>query len=169
MRLFSALLPPAGAVGELRDELVRLGAGGDGLRWEPAARWHLTLGFYGEDDLGERLDWLGARLAGCAAPTVRLAGAGTFPGVLWAGVDAEGLAALAGRVAPVGMDRPYRPHLTLARASAGVPEHWPERLAGFRGGPWTATEAVLMSSERGAGGVEYTVVGRWSLGVEHGR
>ncbi|WP_158892362.1 RNA 2',3'-cyclic phosphodiesterase [Amycolatopsis anabasis] len=164
MTLFSALLPPAEAIEALRAELDRLGAGGDGLRWEPPERWHITLGFYGVvEDEKRQVDWLRERLRGHPAPTLRLAGSGTFPGVLWIGVDGSGVLEL-GTAAGAGREgREYHPHLTLARARRAVPSRWKRRLAGFRGEPWTAAEAVLMRSERDDRGPRYTVVEAFPL------
>lgn len=167
MLLFSALIPPPEVVESLRAELDRLGADdgdNDGVRWSPPERWHITLGFYGEhDDPSHQADLLADRLRGSEAPTVRLGGAGIFPGVLWLGVDGQGLTELA-IDAGAGRDgRPYRPHLTLGRTAREARTPWERRLAGYRGEPWTASEAVLMRSDQAGGGPHYRVVRSYDL------
>ncbi|SFW76259.1 RNA 2',3'-cyclic phosphodiesterase [Amycolatopsis australiensis] len=161
--LFSALLPPddvAGAVAEA------IGDPAPGLRWEPPERWHITLAYYGRDDVGTRGAWLADRLAGRASVDVRLEKAATFPGVLWltaAGGELTPLAHAAGAGAEA---RPYVPHLTLARFPREQPalaERWTDKLSGFVSPGWTATEVVLMTSEREPGGTRYRVVRAFEL------
>lgn len=150
MLLFSALIPPA----EVLDEVAAVvGAPGDGggFRWSSREDWHVTLGFYGEGDEGERSAWLAGRLAGASAIDVRLEKAATFPGVLWLSVTGTGLHELAIEAGAGAEGRPYVAHLTLARFPRDRPDAasaWEERLAGFTSETWTATEAVLMRSER---------------------
>lgn len=102
-----------------------------GARWVLPEKLHLTLAFLGPVP-DERLAVVvraveqGAR--GHAPFTLRVRGAGTFGGrararVLWAGIDAPGLvelqAAIDGRLREAGFEleeRPFKPHLTLARA-----------------------------------------------------
>ncbi|OZM74392.1 RNA 2',3'-cyclic phosphodiesterase [Amycolatopsis antarctica] len=179
MSLFSALLPPVDvraslrfALGVPRDVGERGGEDGAGdaaPRWTPESRWHVTLGFYGDDgppgspgDPARRLGLLREALAGRPPVTLRIEGAGTFPGVLWAAVHGGGLAGLA---AAAGADlerRAYRPHLTLAR--------WPREqnpppavarvlTAGCRTRSWTAREVVLLRGERIDGGTRYVPAG----------
>ena len=62
--LFSALLPPDDVVEAVAEALGALGEPGDGLRWEPPERWHVTLAYYGQDDVEARAAWLADRLAG---------------------------------------------------------------------------------------------------------
>ncbi|SFQ05760.1 2'-5' RNA ligase [Amycolatopsis arida] len=187
MRLFSAVVPPAEAVRSLQAALA-VAPRGAGLRWVPSGQWHITLGFYGEDDLVARVAWLRRRLAGLPAPALRLTGAGTFPGVLWVGVDGQltALAAAAGATVddPTGPasaagttdgttggaagaateDLPFHPHLTLARGRVrSERRRWVDLLAGYAGPRWTATEVVLLSSELGPGGPHYTPVERFAL------
>jgi 2'-5' RNA ligase len=163
MPLFSAVLPPAQVVESLRVHLVPAQESAPEARWVPPAQWHITLGFYGEEsDPAGRAEWLRAVLAGMPAPTLRLQGAGTFSQVLYLGVYSEGLAELATRVG-AGQDRPYLPHLTVARTRGDVPPELPRRLAGYLSEPWRATEAVLMRSERTDAGARYSVVERFPL------
>lgn len=163
MILFTALIPPD----DVADALAAgLGETGDGLRWSTRENWHVTLGYYGEDDPATRGDWLAGRLDGRPAVDVRLENAGTFPGVLWltvAGTELEPLALAAGAGAE---GRPYRAHLTLARFPREAPElaePWVKRLSGFTSRGWQATEVALMSSEREPGGTRYRVVRNFEL------
>lgn len=164
--LFSALLPPDDVVGAVAEALGE--PGGDGLRWEPPERWHVTLAYYGQDDVALRGAWLADRLVGRPAVDVRLEKAATFPGVLWltaAGPELTPLAHAAGAGAEA---RPYTAHLTLARFPREEPElaeRWQERLSDFTSRRWTATEAVLMTSERGPGGTRYRVARAFGLGA----
>jgi 2'-5' RNA ligase len=97
----------------------------------PPRNWHVTIRFLGPTDDVTR-DRLLAEIDGAdLGPPfrIRLNGLGTFPAprratVLWAGVDRgglrlEGLAATVEGIAQAlgypPEDRPYRPHLTLAR------------------------------------------------------
>jgi 2'-5' RNA ligase len=153
MRLFSALVPPASAIDHLADHVAdqatRLPTG---VRWTPADRWHVTLGFFGDDDDPvHRAAWLRERTEGRTAPRLRLAGGGTFPGVLWADVhadtadDVRWFAELASAAGADGDG--FRPHLTLARwrAARRVPEKVAptDFLLGYTG-PWFVPEAALL-------------------------
>jgi RNA 2',3'-cyclic 3'-phosphodiesterase len=163
MQVFSALFPPPQVVESLRAELAGLWAEFPQPRWTPADQWHVTLGFYGEDDdIPARVDWLRKRLAGLPGPALRLEGAGTFSRVLYLGVYSESLTELA-EAAGAGQDRPYLPHLTLARTQGDVPRELPRRLSGYSSQEWTATEAVLMRSDRTESGPRYSIVERLSL------
>jgi RNA 2',3'-cyclic 3'-phosphodiesterase len=96
-----------------------------------AGNLHLTLAFLGEID-AEAVEAAGAAVLAAAAGrrswTLRWAGAGVFPGalrsrVMWMGVDGgdtlvDAHRALVTALSESGLpveDRPYRPHLTLAR------------------------------------------------------
>ncbi|WP_410613534.1 RNA 2',3'-cyclic phosphodiesterase [Amycolatopsis sp. lyj-109] len=165
--LFSALLPPDDVAEAITAEIVaRRGETDGGLRWEPPERWHITLAYYGPDDVGTRAAWLGERLAGRAAVDVRLEKAATFPGVLWltaAGTELKPLAHAAGADAE---PRPYRAHLTLARfprEEPGLAARWTESLANFTSRCWPAAEVALMTSEREPGGPRYRVARAFEL------
>ncbi|WP_410673243.1 RNA 2',3'-cyclic phosphodiesterase [Amycolatopsis sp. cmx-4-68] len=155
--LFSALRPPDDVVEAVAGAL---GEPGDGLRWEPPERWHVTLAYYGPDDVDTRAAWLADRLAGRAAVDVRLEKAATFPGVLWLTVAGAGLTPLAHAAGADAEARPYVAHLTLARfprEEPGAARRWTRQLAGFRSRSWTAAEVALMTSEREPGGTRYRV------------
>ena len=154
MRLFVAVVPPADAIGHLDRAAADVRASFADLAWIPTERWHLTLAFYGEVDERElaRVERRGLRATRhAAAPDLRFAGAGHFGDrVLWVGVRGErdGLRALAGALATDG--RPYRPHLTLARARrGGDPRAAAALLAPYDGPGWRAAEVVLFRSHLG--------------------
>lgn len=155
MRLFSALWPPEQAIADLERAFGTVELP-NGVRRVPTAKWHLTLAFYGNDaSQEERTEFLDQRLAGLRAPTLRLAGAGTFAGVLWVGAepvtdeDREALHAVA---AAAGADQRFRPHITVARWRSNRPRRGLTRsLAGYRGPAWTASEVSLVHSARGTG------------------
>ncbi|MFE3174821.1 RNA 2',3'-cyclic phosphodiesterase [Amycolatopsis sp. NPDC059090] len=156
MRLFSALRPPADVAAEIDGAL---GSRDRLLRWSDPAGWHVTLAFYGEVDPAERASFLDRALDGRKSVDVRLRGSGTFPGVLWLGVAGEDLADLAAAAGADDEDRPYRPHLTLARCPrTQPPTDWTERLAGFRSRVWTADRVELMG-----GGSPYRTLRTWPL------
>lgn len=183
MRLFAAVVPPQGALGELEDVVGRLRARVPGPRWTTRDSWHLTLAFYGEVPEATVPD-LAARLGRAASRTgafpFRVAGAGHFGGAfLWAGGsgDVHALRRLAeraqaaGRKAGLDLGEPrrYRPHLTLARSRE--PFEWGPLVAElepFTGREWTVDELVLMRSELPRSGVpgegpRYVKVGGWAL------
>lgn len=184
MRLFAAVLPPAGITAELAVQVARLRElpGEDRLRWTGRPGWHLTLAFYGEVDDG-LLPALSDRLARAAHRTapfrLALAGGGQFGHgkALWTGAagDVEALRVLAGRAeaaarkAGLARDehRRYKAHLTLARARDTLDTRpYLDALAGFRGAQWTVSELALVRSRLPRSGVpgeqpRYETVGRW--------
>lgn len=170
MRLFAAVLPPAGAVRELATEadLLLRTPGADALRWTGRPGWHFTLAFYGEvpdataTGLTERL----TRAAHRTAPfALSLRGGGHFGGrALWAGAAGDlgslrmlaARAEAAGRKAGVAMEehRHYRPHLTLARSRDGADfTPYVTALDGFTGSAWTVSELCLVRSNLPASGI----------------
>jgi RNA 2',3'-cyclic 3'-phosphodiesterase len=160
MRLFSALWPPEPAVAHLAAALRRVELPA-AVRRIPPEKWHLTLCFYGNDaDPTERAAHLDEQVSRLRAPTVRLAGAGTFAGVLWVGLlpvtarDREALRALAAAAGSAG--RRFQPHITVARWRLDQPAAaMVEQLAGYSGPAWTPAEAALVSSSPGSA---YTTV-----------
>ncbi|MFL6139796.1 MAG: RNA 2',3'-cyclic phosphodiesterase [Frankiaceae bacterium] len=183
MRLFVAIHPSAEAAAHLDAALEPVRADWPGLRWAPVDQWHLTLGFLGE--VGERLvgplsERLGRAAARTPALELSLTSLGAFPAArraraCWAGVaGAVGpLRELADRVGAaarrtgIEMDgKPYRPHLTLARPRRPPQDvtALAERLSGYAGPAWTATELRLVRSHLGAQ-VRHETLRRWSLGT----
>ncbi|PZF88778.1 RNA 2',3'-cyclic phosphodiesterase [Micromonospora endophytica] len=176
MRLFTAVYPPAEAVTHLTARLagLRLGAAaaaGTNVRLVDPARAHLTLAFLGEVDPARLAEIRHAlQHAVAAAPTgppvLRLGGGGRFgwgrSTVLWIDVrgDVSRLVALAAAVrtelAEVGVptdEKPFRPHLTIARPGDRLTHADIEAdlatLDGYLGPPWSAGELVLVHSRPG--------------------
>jgi 2'-5' RNA ligase len=186
VRLFVAFEVPSA----LRQEIVaRAGRRRERL---PRARWlgpeamHLTLVFLGE--VGEeRLPALAAAATAClAAETplrLRVGEAGSFPPgrparVVWLAVEADReigalqrrLAAACAAAAGVDPDdKPYHPHLTLARCDPPWGQDEVSRLAAaFTGGvgePFAVAEAVLFRSHLGGGPARHEALERWTLGA----
>jgi 2'-5' RNA ligase len=119
VRLFIAVVPPDAVL----DRVARLERPEvDGLRWTGRDQWHVTLRFLGAvEDAGAAVDALTrAMLPRCEA---RLGPCVDRFGRRVVQVPVSGLDALAavvvGRTAGIGRppeDRPFRAHLTLARA-----------------------------------------------------
>jgi 2'-5' RNA ligase len=144
VRLFVGIVPPPEAISHAAGAVDRIASTTPDMRWVPSERWHLTLAFLGEvepdlvPDLVTRLDQVAA--AQTPLEAVRLAGSGTFPGVLWLGigdvatelraqsaagrhyspeVQLGGVAkAIQAEMRAAGIHverRPWRAHLTIAR------------------------------------------------------
>ena len=128
MRLFIGIGLPAPVADELAKSARKLipAASAAKIRWTPPANMHITLSFLGQVHEGRR-GVIEQALAAIQAPHMQLAldGYGTFDrvGVLYAGVKkSPALLALAeqamGAMQTIGFtreDRPYSPHITLAR------------------------------------------------------
>jgi 2'-5' RNA ligase len=154
---------------------------GRGIRWVRTENLHLTLRFLGLlppsriDVLGEAVD---AASTGVAPFEVVLAGAGAFPGdrrprAIWLGVERGAgelgtiSRALDAALVLIGMpsdDRPFRPHLTVARTDAAgtsgslaVADALREAAAGWRV-TFTADRVVLYRSHLGGGPPRYAAV-----------
>lgn len=167
---------------------------GVNVRLAPRERWHLTMAFLGDVDparLPDTLDALGRAVAGWReaasaggrnghAPRLRLAGGGRFGRgrftIMWAGIGGD--VALLGELArsvrrqlkrarlPFD-DKPFRPHLTLARPSGRLtPAEVAADLAVLRAyqGPfWTVQELRLVRSHLGPNPV-HEQLARFELG-----
>ncbi|MGH3977677.1 MAG: RNA 2',3'-cyclic phosphodiesterase [Pseudonocardiaceae bacterium] len=166
MRLFVALTPPEDVIVELLARVSALHDLEQDLRWSRPEQWHLTLAFLGEVGDGARgeLSRRLGRAAGRHPPlTLSLGGGGRFGHrVLWTRVcgEHEGLRRLADSVRAAARrsgvpteQRPYRPHLTLARATSTAADLRPlvDALASYEGRSWEATELHLVRSDLGAG------------------
>jgi RNA 2',3'-cyclic 3'-phosphodiesterase len=149
MRLFFAVeLPP-----DVQAELGRLRPKDDDrdYRWANVAQLHVTLAFLGQQPAEQLpvLEAVGAQAATASQRGVlKLGQPGSFgskraPRVLWVALDGEihKLEALQkrldGGLRNAGFtleDRPFRPHVTLARrresARSGAPPDWPPAVRG---------------------------------------
>ena len=138
-----------------------------------AARRHptLDLALGGAGRFGDRVLWTRVLAAPDIEPDRPAAGPGRRPGR--SAVDAlRALAATVGAAARRSRiavdDRPYRPHLTLARGRPGTDlRPAVEALQGFVGTPWTADALHLVRSRLGAGPggtAAHEVIETWPLG-----
>jgi 2'-5' RNA ligase len=178
LRLFVALDLPDHVVGDLAAAVDEVRAEQPRLRWAPAPRWHLTLAFLGAVD-PRKVDDLCTRLGRAAHRhpqlPLELGGAGRFGNrVLWVGVRgavsdvgrlAASVAAGSRRAGIAVEDRPYRPHLTLARGRDGVDlRPAVAALAAYTGPAWTAAEVHLVRSHLGRD-VRYERLASFVLGA----
>jgi 2'-5' RNA ligase len=196
MRIFIGIdLDPA-----VRARIERFLEGVEGFA--PDARWvrseslHITLKFIGEQS-PERVEAITERLrrVESSAFAIRAGGYGFFPTakaprVFWIGIHAgPQLAELAESIdmatAELGIpreDRPYSPHLTLARAGAGRSSGSPKRQKGdgpnatfavlakrlaamgeLDFGTMTADEFILYQSQLSPRGSKYTKLQRFPM------
>ena len=169
MRLFVAIdLPDA-----IKDQLDTLQTHLPTARWVQRQQMHLTLFFLGETD---RLADIQAALAGIETPPFELSltGVGRFPKrrkqpprVLWVGIDAEPVlvqlhAQVTTALAKIGFaseDRPFSPHITLARLKTRDPLPEVDAFLGahsaFRAPAIAITEFILFSSVLTPQGARY--------------
>jgi RNA 2',3'-cyclic 3'-phosphodiesterase len=184
IRSFVALPLPEEHRDRLATYLEECAGAAPGFRWVPAGNLHLTLRFLGNlepDTLAAVRTCLEAVRGNPF--TLALGELGTFggraaPRVVWLGVQAglEPMARLAATVEEAvraagvpGDDRPFRAHLTLARAGShprrGDPPPTrpnlppPPDLA-----PWRADELVLYESRLGPPAPAYVPLARYPLG-----
>ncbi len=143
--------------------------------------WHLTLRFLGDTDEELAREGLPVALGEIAFEPFELqAGGGGFfpprgvgrwrPRVAWVGLvrGAEACRALAAAVssavAPLGFppeDRPYSPHLTLARIKRAEDDRWDDALAHMDKQQWppvAVERIVLWRSELTAAGPKHTAL-----------
>lgn len=181
MRLFIAI-PLAGKVlAEIAALVAELRRGGEYLRWLEPDAWHITLQFLGNAD-AKQLECLKASLVEVHAPPapLRLGALGAFErsGVVFVDVDVRPeLAALQQKVVAatakcgfVPEDRPFHPHITLARAKGHhklhglpAPRSLPANPPSFT--PFEARDFLLYESFPGEGGSRYEVRARFALGI----
>lgn len=185
LRLFVGVrvsIATVNALDEAVQEMRRASPDDRRLRWVAPASYHVTLKFLGwtRPEVGFALrDALGAALAGQRAFELETRGLGGFPAlerarVLWAGVDPAGaarLTALAERVERAAEalgfareQRPYHPHVTLARLAGpsdvrGLVSRYTEQL--FRSS-WV-DGVVLFETKVKSDGSEYQEKARWPL------
>ncbi|GAA5335078.1 MULTISPECIES: RNA 2',3'-cyclic phosphodiesterase [Thermus] len=184
MRLFYAVFLPEDvrrALVEAQEKVSRYKG------WKEVAphQLHLTLLFLGERPEGDLEDLLalGHRLGRLHAPfPARIRGTGYFPNegtprVWFAKAEGEGFSLLAGALREgvsellgeealrAGGDKPFKPHITLARRKAPAPRV-PPVVFGLE---WPVTEFALVRSELRPKGPVYTILEKFPLRGEHGR
>jgi 2'-5' RNA ligase len=179
MRLFIAIPLAPEVVGALERLSRSLRSANDGLRWSSPETWHITLQFLGEISV-ERYGCLVQRLGAIKAPAVPiwLHGTGFFDraGVFFAGVNVspelrqiEKLITAA--TAQCGVDaeeRPYHPHVTLARAKGDGKAGALRKLKGIAKSEvkfpaFTAREFLLYESFLDGRGARHEVRERFPL------
>jgi len=192
MRLFVAIDLDNG----IRDRVAEFASGlrraAPDVRWTLPQSWHITLKFIGEV-APDRLSKIKEQLEKInSGPTdTRVRGTGFFPTarsarVFWAGVQGDSaLAALAEAVdrslGSIGIpfeERPFTPHLTLARSasasrgtepSASAKQQFAklqkqlEKVPEPDFGTMTAREFFLYQSKTSPKGAEYTKLARYEL------
>jgi 2'-5' RNA ligase len=141
------------------------------LRWTKPGQLHLTVKFFGPVPDAESLAAFVAESVRRRAPfTLSLGGGGAFPdtrraSVLWVGVR-QGSGELSELAAPFADDdRPFRAHLTLARASRSrdVRAAVDALDACGESAPWTVDDLVLYESTTHPDGARHTEVARFGL------
>jgi RNA 2',3'-cyclic 3'-phosphodiesterase len=161
----------------LRPVLRELAEMGRALKSVDPENLHVTLKFLGNissESISEVRSALeGAAATGCRC-VVRLTGLGVFPhpqrpSVVWAGLEgADNLSAVAGeidrRLEALGFlpeERPFAPHLTLARVKAKPPQELHALLARHAKtafGTAAIDHVDLFRSDLGPDGPKYTVL-----------
>lgn len=141
MRLFFAVAIPPEITGVIVAESKKIPAARS-LRWIAPDNQHFTLRFLGAVEEGRVADLVSAGQATALKHrsfSVTVSGAGFFPDehrprIFWVGTDqgSEKLIALAEDLVPNPEDRPFLPHLTVARINTG---------AGFRSLPFRELES----------------------------
>jgi 2'-5' RNA ligase len=178
IRAFLAIDPPEEIlreIGRIQERLQRMIRGE--VRWVRPEAIHLTLKFFGdipENAIANIAMVMDEAAAGEAPLTLMIGGAGVFPDqrrprVLWLGMDGdvprllnfqkeiEGRLGIAGFPAE---ERPFRPHLTLARIKSprgliGL-EQALEKGEKYAAGQFTAAGIGLIRSELTPRGAVYT-------------
>ena len=183
MRLFAGIDPPEEACAHLAAHVGTLHVSAARARLVPRTRWHVTLVFLGDvpdarcGDVDEALKR--STSVGTPSARLRIAGGGRFgrgrSTILWAGLagDVDRLTVLAQDIRRelhrAGLpfdDKPFRPHLTLARPGdrldAARVEADRAALDSYQGPEWPATPLRLMRSRLGPTPV-YTELGHYDI------
>lgn len=166
MRLFTGLSLSSESMQKLQEVLSELRSAAD-VKWSPAANLHITTKFIGEwpEARLEELSLALAKVSAAGPIRISLSRFGFFPNphhphALFAGVQAgpelselanridEAVAALGGKKE----ERPYLPHVTLARIKNQSIQRLREQIASmtdFDFGTFQATEFHLYESKAG--------------------
>lgn len=180
-RLFVAIEIPE----EVKRAAAAVARGVPAARWVPPGQLHLTLRFIGEVDekifraVSEALESVSF-----SPFQLALRGTGVFPNpkrprVIWIGMERSApLFALQRRIESAvvsagipGEERPFSPHLTLARLREPTPaetERFLRQTASFAAPVFTVREFQLFSSRLAAGGATHTVEGTYPALAEGG-
>ena len=178
MRLFVGMPLPEKLSAEIARLSTRLRRAGDGLRWTAPESWHITLQVLG-NATDSQFECVKQQLDGVrsSAIPIRLGNLGVFEraGVFLIEIEpSPELVALARKVVestqPCGFtpeDRPYRPHITLARAKPETRRQLRDLKAQTQSTPhlsaFKADEFLLYESHLGPGGAKYEVRARFLL------
>ena len=162
----------------VRQALAELREAHPAARWHEPEQLHLTLSFIGQVEQG-RVQSIAQALVDPPGPPFELAvqsvgyfGSPERPRIVWAGVtDSAPLHRLQqqveARLLPLGLqldERPYTPHITLARVRQGLPLQAFLQRHGALGLPaFTVEHICLFLSSGGERGVRYEVLGRFPL------
>lgn len=183
MRLFVAVPIPQA----IQDQLRKLHTSIPTARWVDVANIHITLKFIGEVDQHQATG-ITSMLRTFQSPAfdIHLQGVGTFPPgnrkpprVLWVGIHPQPLLAALQRKVESALnalgippeDRPFSPHLTLARFKTEKPlsqvDQFLAQHADFKLPSFHVTEFLLMKSQLSPQGAQYSHLAAYPLeGVE---
>jgi len=177
-RAFVAVVPPPEVLDAVEAAVAPLRSLEPEARWTRPEQRHVTLQFLGDHvDVDAVVDALGD--LALTTGRVRLGGGGAFPSVrrgriLWLGFAvggpwlAQAAAAIGALLAPLGHppdDRPFHPHLTLARWKRPTDLAVLVDALGERpvGGEWAVGEIAVFESRTHAEGAEHLLRGRLPL------
>lgn len=180
MRLFVGIALSPEVVEALERLSRHLRTADDKLRWTSPETWHITLQFLGEATAAQ-YECVVPRLSAIRAPEVPvwLSGTGVFDraGVFWAGVNVspelraleKQVLSATGRCGFAAEERPYHPHVTLARAKGDERVRVLRRLQSrvkqqVEFPSFKASEFLLYESFLGAGGTRHEIRERFELG-----
>ncbi|HEV8194676.1 MAG TPA: RNA 2',3'-cyclic phosphodiesterase [Ktedonobacterales bacterium] len=186
-RTFIAVELPDNVRAFLTRAIARLRRALPSVRWVDPASLHLTLAFLGElddDALAAAMTATEEEASKGTPFTLRTGTLGTFgprhvPRVIWIGVEGETAhvralqEALAQRLEAAGFpreQRPFSPHLTLARLKSPLAPEALTRLEALMHEPqhehasWRVNEISVMKSELGRGGARYIRLQAYPLG-----
>jgi RNA 2',3'-cyclic 3'-phosphodiesterase len=177
VRLFIGIPIATAVVDQLAAVRARLERPGDGVRWSAPESWHITLQFLGAttpDQYDCLLSHL--RVVSAAPVPLQLEGLGFFErqGIFFVGVKPspelltlqESVVAATSQCAFEAEDRPYRPHITLARNRGrenGVRGLKPRVGAAPDFSRFVAREFLLYESRLSPAGSRYEVRARFPL------
>lgn len=184
IRTFIAVEIPVSIRRRIEELQESLAPAAEDVKWVEPENIHLTLKFLGEVD--ERDVYtvcksVEAAVAGTTPFEITVAGVGAFPNanrprVIWAGVrqGSQEITAihdaidesLEGQGYP-REDRSYTPHFTIGRIRRTVPnprlQNALDQQANWEAGSCPVHEVLIMASQLGPKGPQYTVMGRGPL------